>query len=100
MCDSIYQGDTKEGFYFGREIDPGSSEAKKPLHGPNQWPEEHLVPGLRETYEKYFSAVTKLCRRLLEFLALALKLPGDYFYPFFEEPMAMLRPLHYSGQVG
>ncbi len=30
------QGDTKEGFYFGREVAPGSAEAALPLHGPNQ----------------------------------------------------------------
>jgi hypothetical protein len=30
------QGDTKEGFYFGREIPEDSPEAELPLHGPNQ----------------------------------------------------------------
>ncbi len=33
-------GDTKEGLYFGREVDAHSAEAHKPLHGPNQWPDE------------------------------------------------------------
>ncbi len=32
------EGDTKEGLYFGREVDPGDPEARLPLHGPNQWP--------------------------------------------------------------
>ena len=89
------EGDTKEGFYFGREVrrpsarastlgknwartghTPGtcrlaaslaphkdastflqvsddSPEASKPLHGPNQWPEESLLPGLRSVYSQY-----------------------------------------------
>jgi isopenicillin N synthase-like dioxygenase len=32
------EGDTKEGLYFGREVDQGDPEARLPLHGPNQWP--------------------------------------------------------------
>ena len=32
------EGDTKEGFYIGREVAADSEEAKQPLHGPNQWP--------------------------------------------------------------
>ncbi len=56
-------GDQKEGFYFGREVPRDSPEASKPLHGPNQWPEEHLVPGLRGTYTEYFAALRALGMR-------------------------------------
>ena len=31
--------------------------------------------------------------------ALALDLPAPYFHPYFEQPMLMLRPLHYQGRV-
>ncbi len=34
--------------------------------------------------------------RLLRLLALALGLAPEYFIPYFEPPMIMLRPLHYG----
>lgn len=34
------RGDTHEGIYYGRHVEEGSEEAKLPLHGPNQWPDE------------------------------------------------------------
>lgn len=43
MLDPEHQskGDTKEGYYIGREVSADSDEAHKfPLHGPNQWPDE------------------------------------------------------------
>lgn len=77
-----------------------SPEASKPLHGPNQWPEEHLVPGLRATYTEYYEALKALGMRLLGLLALALDLPPEHFFPYFQpEPMVMLRPLHYQGRI-
>uniref|UniRef100_A0A7S3QLD7 Fe2OG dioxygenase domain-containing protein n=2 Tax=Dunaliella tertiolecta TaxID=3047 RepID=A0A7S3QLD7_DUNTE len=93
------QGDTKEGFYFGREISPESPEAKLPLHGPNQWPNEHLVPGYRASMEQYMRAMNELGHRLLRLLALGLGLPPDHFDRFFDRPMIFLRPLHYAPKV-
>lgn len=52
------RGDTKEGYYIGREIEKDSEEALKPLHGPNQWPSEDLLPGWRETMMNYHSLMT------------------------------------------
>ena len=92
------RGDTHEGLYFGRHVDEGSPEAELPLHGPNQWPAESLVPGYRAATEAYQEAVTALGFRLLRLLALALGLPPDHFAPFFTRPMAFLRPLHYSAE--
>ena len=34
------RGDTKEGYYIGREVGPSSDEHGKPLRGANQWPDE------------------------------------------------------------
>lgn len=56
-------GDTKEGIYYGREVAADSEEAKKPLHGPNQWPSEELVPGYRQRTDTYFAAVKALAER-------------------------------------
>lgn len=51
-------------------------EAALPLHGPNQWPREDLLPGFRAAVTAYFEAVTALGHKLLRLLALSLKLPG------------------------
>jgi isopenicillin N synthase-like dioxygenase len=53
-------GDTKEGYYIGREVPADSVEAALPLHGPNQWPSESLLPGFRRTTEAYIAGVTQL----------------------------------------
>jgi len=42
------KGDTKEGFYIGREVPAESEEAQTfPLHGPNVWPNAEGLPGWR-----------------------------------------------------
>lgn len=33
------RGDTKEGYYMGREVSMDHPDASKPLHGPNVWPD-------------------------------------------------------------
>ena len=38
------RGDTKEGYYIGREVGPSSDEYGKPLRGANQWPDEVAPP--------------------------------------------------------
>lgn len=50
-----------------------------PLHGPNQWPREELLPGFRATVEAYFQALTALGHKLLRLLALSLQLPGEVY---------------------
>ncbi|GLC72573.1 hypothetical protein PLESTF_001266100 [Pleodorina starrii] len=92
-------GDTKEGFYFGREVPADSEEAKKPLHGPNQWPDPKLLPQYRQVTWQYYEALYGLGLRLLRLLALSLGLPAEFFAPMFDKPLVALRPLHYSGEV-
>jgi len=44
------KGDTKEGYYIGREVPAESEEAKAfPLHGPNVWPAKEVLPLWRGT---------------------------------------------------
>ena len=96
LADSIH---LQEGFYFGREVALDSEESSKPLHGPNQWPSARSLPLLRPTYEGYISRLTLLGFRLLKLLAISLEVSEDYFIRFFEQPMLMLRPLHYEGRI-
>ncbi|KAG2482592.1 hypothetical protein HYH03_018476 [Edaphochlamys debaryana] len=92
-------GDTKEGFYFGREVAADSPEASKPLHGPNQWPDPARLPHYRQATWQYYEALYGLGMRLLRLLALSLGLPPDHFHPAFEQPMVTLRPLHYTAEI-
>jgi isopenicillin N synthase-like dioxygenase len=92
------RGDTKEGYYIGREVPAGSAEAKLPLHGPNVWPNELGHPtlhGWRDAMEAYYYELTNLARRLLPLFALALGLPRDTFLRpgYFDRPVALLRLL-------
>ncbi|KAI7845504.1 hypothetical protein COHA_000927 [Chlorella ohadii] len=68
------RGDTHEGIYYGRHVEEGSEEAKLPLHGPNQWPDEALVPGYRAATEAYWEATAAVGFRLLRLLGLSLGL--------------------------
>jgi isopenicillin N synthase-like dioxygenase len=88
--------DTHEGLYFGREVAPDSEEGRLPLHGPNQWPAEQLVPGYKDAVEAYIVAVRALGCRTLRVLALSLGLDRDHFDMAFTRPMIALRPLRYA----
>ena len=89
-------GDTKEGYYIGREIPAGHKLAHLPLHGPNVWPDAALLPEWRENMERYHAHMERVGRRLVRLLALTLGLDAAFFDDKFDEPMLMLRLLHYS----
>ena len=95
------RGDTKEGYYIGREVPADSPEALLPLHGPNVWPPPALVPEFRPAMEGYMEKGVALARRVVRLLALALDLPGEYFDApgMFDKPQVFLRPLRYSSEV-
>ena len=59
--------DLKESFYLGvdRQADDPLVLAGTPNHGPNQWPDDALVPGFKPTVEAYQAAMADLSARLL-----------------------------------
>lgn len=89
------QPDFKESYYMG--IDRGSDDplvqVGLPNHGANLWP-THL-PGWRSHLEQYFGAMTALARQLARGLALSLKLEEHFFDALMDNPMPILRLLHY-----
>jgi isopenicillin N synthase-like dioxygenase len=87
--------DLKEGFYIGveRNADDPLVQAGIPNHGPNQWPAD--LPGWRNQMEQYFGLMMDLSRQLLRGLALSLQVEESYFDPMVDNPMAILRLLHY-----
>ena len=92
--------DLKESFYLGTERGPDDPlvRAGTPNHGPNQWPDEALVPGFRPACEAYAAAMERLGRHLMGLIALGLGLPQAWFEPFLRDPMPILRLLHYPPQ--
>eukprot|EP00250_Pteridium_aquilinum_P015840 c22792_g1_i1 orf=389-1366(-) len=97
------KGDCKEGFYIGPEVNEEESEiwSPKPFHGPNQWPSKDLLPGWRESMEKYYEQVLLAGRKIVRLLALALNLEMTYFEKpgIMDSPLAYIRLLHYSGEI-
>ncbi len=70
-------GDQKEGFMIGPELPPGRF-----LQGPNQWLEEGICPGFRETFMQYFNEVHQLSKSIFRLFALSLELGETYFDDF------------------
>lgn len=67
-------------------------------YGPNVWPSEDLLPGWRDTMERYHAEAMKVGHRVASLIALALNLEQDFFEKpgRMDYPMAVLRLLHYS----
>jgi isopenicillin N synthase-like dioxygenase len=78
-----------------RAPDHPSVVANRRFHGPNQWPDEALVPGYREKMLEYYAAVEALAFKMLPVYARALDLPADYFEQYFADPMWSTRNSHY-----
>ncbi|GJE92850.1 clavaminate synthase-like protein [Phanerochaete sordida] len=79
--------DQREQFDFGTSTGPRWAEGDPDwmrLWGPSQWPEEHLLPGFRDTFVRYAAALQALSGALLALAAEALGLPRDAFARFFE----------------
>ncbi|KAB1214813.1 hypothetical protein CJ030_MR5G018797 [Morella rubra] len=94
-----FQGDYKEGYYIGVEVAEDAPEAEKPFFGPNVWPAPGLLPGWRETMEKFHREALEVARAVARIIALALDLEVDFFdkQQMLGEPIATLRLLHYEG---
>ena len=79
--------DVKESFYLGEES-----------IGPNQWPDEALLPGFRAACSAYSAAMQALARRLMGLYEIALGLPAGHFDAFMRDPICTTRLLHYPPQ--
>ncbi|KAF9889870.1 hypothetical protein FE257_006960 [Aspergillus nanangensis] len=93
--------DLKEGIFIGPEIAPDHPYCvqQKLNCGPNQWPQgmENLDEFQRTSME-YYAAVFDLAEDILAVLALTMEYEEDFFGPFTDGAVAMLRYLHYPPQ--
>ncbi|CAI0628643.1 unnamed protein product [Linum tenue] len=97
----VHVGDYKEGYYIGVEVPEDDPEAEKPFYGPNVWPSSEVLPGWRETMEKFHQQALEVARAVARIIALALDLEADFFDKpeMLGHPIAVMRLLHYGGQV-
>ena len=79
-----------------------SSSASDPLRrsgrrfvGPNQWPDEALLPGFRANVLEYAEVMDGFTRRFLPVVAAALDLPPDWFDDAFTDSQFTFRLSHY-----
>ena len=67
------RGDTKEGFYIGRDV-PLEKANKDKFSGPNVYPSDDLgMVGWRETMDTYIVKAQKVCLELLQMIAEGLE---------------------------
>lgn len=87
--------DLNESFYIGLERgqDDPLVQAGLPNHGANQWPQD--LPGWQTRMEHYFARMMELAQQLSQGLALSLDLDEHYFDAMTDNPMPVLRLLHY-----
>jgi isopenicillin N synthase-like dioxygenase len=90
-------GDLKETLDTGIDYSPDHPlvVAGTPLHGPNQMPD---LPGFREAYDSYRSAVVEAALRMQRGMAMALGLVPDFFEDQPGDTMFHLRLIHYPPQ--
>uniref|UniRef100_A0ACD5ZD07 Uncharacterized protein n=1 Tax=Avena sativa TaxID=4498 RepID=A0ACD5ZD07_AVESA len=92
---SQFQGDLKEIFDIGPvgDVDmPNDS---------NQWPPKERFPSWKDTMKLYHAAALAAGKRIVSLIALSLDLDADFFHNIgaFDRPSALVRLLHYSGEV-
>ncbi|THF96079.1 hypothetical protein TEA_016134 [Camellia sinensis var. sinensis] len=93
--------DYKEGYYIGIEVPENDPDIEKLLYRPNVWPPSDILPGWRETMEKYHREALEVAKAISRIIALALNLEVDFFdrQEMLGKPIATLRLLHYEGSV-
>jgi isopenicillin N synthase-like dioxygenase len=95
VLDPALGADYKEGFDMALDLplDDPAVVARKPLHGPNQWPARPAE--FRRVVQGYFDDLVELGRALSRGFALSLDLPEDFFTRRMRRPTAILRLLRY-----
>lgn len=83
-------GDLKEAFDVN--CDYRLAHGRRPLLGPNQWPD---MPGFQRDVGAYYRQVTAIGGLLFRAFALALGLEEDHFADCLKHPPSQLRLIHY-----
>lgn len=89
--------DSKEGFMIGPEWEPKNAKIARFLQGPNQWPAETDVVGLRVVMMEYFREMQALSKTMFRLIALGLGLEESYFDDFVGSEDCVCLPFSLSG---
>ncbi len=92
--------DLKEGFDLSWDLDETHPGIKlgQILYGPNLWPSNYSE--FKTVTEEYLEEATNFAGVLLNAFAVALGLKETYFDKMFDDPLGLLRMLHYPPQEG
>lgn len=82
--------DLKEAFDVN--YDYPFAEGRRPLVGPNIWPE---MPGFREDVQAYYQHIKAIGHQLFRAFAIALGMEETYFDAHLQHPPSQLRLIHY-----
>lgn len=91
--------DLKESFNGGPMTVPAGMTDPDALtfcYEPTPWPQNPA--GFRQNWQAYYTEMEGLAARIMQVLAVALKLPQSYFEPFIDAPISALRALNYPAQ--
>jgi len=94
QLDPSLPSDLKETFDMGLHLPAEHPDvlAEKPLRGPNRHPQ---LPGWQTLMETHYQDMQALVQTLLRAIALALDIDEDFFDQRFEDPVSVLRMIHY-----
>ncbi|MGY4533011.1 isopenicillin N synthase-like dioxygenase [Pseudomonas sp. TE3786] len=94
QLDPTKPSDLKETFDMGFHMPADHPEvlAGKPLRGPNRHPEQL---GWEALMEQHYSDMQELAKTLLRAMTIALGIERDFFDVRFNEPISVLRMIHY-----
>mmetsp|Transcript_22867 Transcript_22867/g.27993 ORF Transcript_22867/g.27993 Transcript_22867/m.27993 type:complete len:404 (-) Transcript_22867:1794-3005(-) len=64
--------------------------------GQNLWPDDAIIPGFRDFYEKeYWPAMIRLGEKMMRCFALSLKIDEHALVPMYDESFYVFRAIHY-----
>lgn len=91
--------DHREQIDVWTELDPRSPDVEPAylrLEGPNQWPDDTVLPGFRQLVERFQTEMGAIADRLMEAMSTALGLPADHLQRMFgERRMSLVKLIHY-----
>jgi isopenicillin N synthase-like dioxygenase len=99
-ANKVTRNNLLEAFNLARELPPDHPDvvARKPLHGPNQWPAEQSLPHFRQAVLTYYDRMEELSHRVLTVLSGAMAISPGSLLPWFDDQLGQLRLLYYPAQ--
>ncbi len=100
--------DHREQIDVWTELDPRPAGVEPPylrLEGPNQWPDEAILPGFRALVERFQSEMEAIADELMAAMSVGLGLPADHLRQVFgERCMSLVKLIRYpptpTGEAG